>query len=350
MIINKNFIYFVIVAIGVSALLLLGFGPALIGGMATYLLINSLHNYFNNCYYNNKMSNKFKVNISLILSLLFMFIFTLLTYKSLLSVVNNNKLESMMQTIILLIDQVRDFLQSKFSGNFFININTAEDLKKYIMELIQNNSKNLLNIGNSVFHFILIILLGIIIGALFSYAKLYSKYILKIENKYSINSDYFLMIKYIRSFSDKFKLILYSQFWVAIINTLASIIYLFILLPLFDINIPYKTIAIVVTFIASLIPIIGNLISNTLITILSLTVNVKVAIISLIYLMVLHKFEYVIIAKVIGEKINSAIWEILCALIIFESIFGLAGLVLAPVLYTYIKEELKNLNFFGDKN
>lgn len=80
-----------------------------------------------------------------------------------------------------------------------------------------------------------------------------------------------------------------------------------------------------------LIPILGNLISNTLTFIAALTISLGLAGVALLYLVLVHKLEYFINAKIIGHKINANAWEILLAMLIFESIFGLSGLIAAPI-------------------
>ncbi|OWX64031.1 hypothetical protein A7A56_11400 [Acinetobacter baumannii] len=91
-----------------------------------------------------------------------------------------------------------------------------------------------------------------------------------------------------------------------------------------------------------LIPILGNLISNTLTFIAALTISLGLAGVALLYLVLVHKLEYFINAKIIGHKINANAWEILLAMLIFESIFGLSGLIAAPIFYAYLKLELKD--------
>ena len=61
---------------------------------------------------------------------------------------------------------------------------------------------------------------------------------------------------------------------------------------------------------------------------------------SLLFLVVLHKLEYFLNAKIIGTEIKSNAWELLIAAIAMESVFGLPGVVMAPILYAYIKQEL----------
>ena len=77
---------------------------------------------------------------------------------------------------------------------------------------------------------------------------------------------------------------------------------------------------------------------------MSLTLSFEVAVFSLIFLVVIHKMEYYINAKIVGSKIKTSIWELLIAMIIMETLFGLIGVAVAPIIYGYIKEELKQLD------
>jgi len=74
----------------------------------------------------------------------------------------------------------------------------------------------------------------------------------------------------------------------------------------------------------------------------ALTVSLGLAGAALLYLVLVHKLEYFINAKIIGHKINASAWEILLAMLVFESIFGLGGLIAAPIFYAYLKLELKD--------
>jgi predicted PurR-regulated permease PerM len=65
-----------------------------------------------------------------------------------------------------------------------------------------------------------------------------------------------------------------------------------------------------------------------------------VALISLAFLVVIHKLEYLVNARIVGGEIQAAAWEILIALVVFETAFGIAGVILAPIIYAYVKKEL----------
>lgn len=76
---------------------------------------------------------------------------------------------------------------------------------------------------------------------------------------------------------------------------------------------------------------------------MSLTLSFKVAIGSLLFLVIIHKLEYYINAKIVGNsKIKTSIW-VLIAMVIMETLFGLIKVAIAPIIYGYIKEELKKL-------
>ena len=97
---------------------------------------------------------------------------------------------------------------------------------------------------------------------------------------------------------------------------------------------------VVVTFIVGLLPVIGNLISNTILVVIALSHSVHVALSSLVFMMVIHKLEYFLNAKIIGTHINARTWELLTAMLVMESIFGIPGVIAAPVFYAYVKKEL----------
>ena len=94
------------------------------------------------------------------------------------------------------------------------------------------------------------------------------------------------------------------------------------------------------TFVAGLIPVFGNLISNVVVVIVSLSVSPFVALGSLVYLVAIHKLEYFLNARFVGTQIEARAWELLLAMLLMEAAFGIAGLIAAPIYYAYLKDEL----------
>jgi predicted PurR-regulated permease PerM len=58
-------------------------------------------------------------------------------------------------------------------------------------------------------------------------------------------------------------------------------------------------------------------------------------------MIVLHKLEYFLNARIIGSKIDARSWELLIAMLVGESLFGMTGVIAAPVFYAYAKKELR---------
>jgi predicted PurR-regulated permease PerM len=100
---------------------------------------------------------------------------------------------------------------------------------------------------------------------------------------------------------------------------------------------------IAVTFFAGLLPIIGNLSSNSVIVIVSLSSSFAIFVGSLAFLILVHKLEYFLNARIVGGEIKASAWELLCAMLVFEAAFGLQGLIAAPIFYAYVKAELSQL-------
>ena len=133
-----------------------------------------------------------------------------------------------------------------------------------------------------------------------------------------------------------------AQVKISAVNTTLTALYLLVVLPIFGIHVPFATTLVVITFLCGLIPVLGNLISNTVITILSMGVSIGTAVASLAYLVVIHKLEYLINSRIVGGETDSQAWEILLAIIIGETAFGVGGVVLAPIIYAFVKRELRD--------
>lgn len=143
-----------------------------------------------------------------------------------------------------------------------------------------------------------------------------------------------------RMLAQAFRRVVFAQVRIAALNTAFTALYLAVALPLLDIHLPLTKTMIGLTFAVGLLPIIGNLISNTVILVVSLSVSPLVALSSLTFLIVIHKLEYFLNARIVGGQIAASTWELLLAMLAMEAAFGLPGLVAAPIYYAYLKGEL----------
>jgi predicted PurR-regulated permease PerM len=137
-----------------------------------------------------------------------------------------------------------------------------------------------------------------------------------------------------------FREVVFAQVKISGLNTLLTGIFLLIVLPLFGVHLPLAKTLLVVTFVVGLLPVIGNLISNTFIFVIALSISLWVAVAALAFLVAVHKLEYFLNARIIGTVIRARAWELLIAMLLMETLFGIAGLVAAPIYYGYVKREL----------
>jgi predicted PurR-regulated permease PerM len=53
----------------------------------------------------------------------------------------------------------------------------------------------------------------------------------------------------------------------------------------------------------------------------------------------IHKLEYFVNARVIGGRIiHDRAWELLLAMLVMETMFGIPGLIAAPIYYSRLKK------------
>jgi predicted PurR-regulated permease PerM len=137
-----------------------------------------------------------------------------------------------------------------------------------------------------------------------------------------------------------FRDVVFAQVKISAVNTVLTGIFLLVVLPLFNVYLPLAKTLVVATFMFGLLPVVGNLITNTLIFVMGLSISPLVAVAALGYLIVIHKLEYFLNARIIGGQISARAWELLIAMLFMEAIFGAPGLIAAPIYYAYLKREL----------
>jgi predicted PurR-regulated permease PerM len=152
------------------------------------------------------------------------------------------------------------------------------------------------------------------------------------NNLYSICCDQ--VARRFRDFYRSFDTVMGAQITISLINTALTAIFLT------AVHMPHAPLLIAVTFLCGLVPIVGNLLSNTIIIFVALTISLKMAISALIFLIVIHKLEYLLNSKIIGDRIRNPVWLTLIALILGERLMGIPGLILAPVVLNYLRVEM----------
>jgi predicted PurR-regulated permease PerM len=142
-----------------------------------------------------------------------------------------------------------------------------------------------------------------------------------------------LIAKRFGSFFRSFEMVMGAQVLISAINTAFTACFVL------GVHLPYAGLVIVLTFLCGLLPIVGNLLSNTLIAGVAFKVSPQMAGAALAFLVVIHKLEYFLNSKIIGHRIRHPMWLTLLALIFGERLMGIPGLILAPVILNFIKVE-----------
>jgi predicted PurR-regulated permease PerM len=138
-------------------------------------------------------------------------------------------------------------------------------------------------------------------------------------------------------FYHSFSTVIGAQMTISAINTILTAIFVLVL------GLPYGAVVVGLTFLCGLFPIVGNVVSNTVIVFIGFLVSAKIAFIALIFLVVIHKLEYFLNSKIVGARIRNPIWLTLIGLIIGEKLMGVPGMILSPVILNYLRVEMSKI-------
>ncbi|RKS84799.1 putative PurR-regulated permease PerM [Orbus hercynius] len=307
---------------------------AVIAGLLTYTLTIKLDNFLS--LKMTKFSDKSKLLSVLLLSTLILLIFIggfwyLFTW----FVDMARHPAQTMENIKTLLDKLSDTLPDSLRSHL---PDSTDEIKNHLIIYLKEHVFYLQSMITRVFHVLIIIIIGMVIGLILGF-KTNKR---NIEDKQNTQT---LLMQGLSHCLDRlvlvFQYVAISQVVIALFNAVMTAIFLFVLLPIFGIHLPFSKSLVLATFIFGLIPIVGNLVVNVLMFFVAFTVSFNVAIFVIVYLILIHKFEYVLNAKIVGTKIHAGICELLIAMLFFETLFGLIGLVFAPIFYAFIKLSLK---------
>jgi predicted PurR-regulated permease PerM len=208
----------------------------------------------------------------------------------------------------------------------------SEEMRSAAMEWLRMHATQLRLAGTKAVRLIVQLLIGIVLGAMLA---LYKGRARPAGGPLTV-----VLNARCTNLAIAFRDVVFAQIKISGLNTLFTGIFLLVALPLFNVHLPLAKTLVAATFVVGLLPVIGNLISNTLIFVVALSISSWVAVAALAFLIVIHKFEYFLSARIIGTQIQACAWELLIAMLLMETLFGVAGLVAAPIYYAYLKREL----------
>ena len=228
-----------------------------------------------------------------------------------------------------LLEKAREQLPHMISTRLPDNV---DKLQQMLTHLAQVHVASLKLMGKHTAAVLMHILIGLLLGAMVALRQAYPLY--------SIGPLGQALTERCRRLGEAFHHIAFAQIRIALINAVLTAIFLLGVLPLLGIHVPLSNILVMLTFVLGLLPLIGNLISNVALTIAALSVSLGVGIAALCFLILIHKLEYFINARIVGRRIRAYAWEVLLAMLVLESFCGLSGLIAAPIYYAYLKREL----------
>ncbi len=211
---------------------------------------------------------------------------------------------------------------------------SAEALQQTMTDWMREHAAQATHLGQQTGRLIAHLLIGMVIGAM---AALYDT-----TQVHHFKPLAAALHRRIAKLHVSFRQIVFAQVRIAGLNALFTGLFLAVALPLAGVQLPLVKTMIAITFVAGLLPVLGNLISNTVIVIVGLSHSLPVALAALAFLVAIHKLEYFLNAKIIGSQINARAWELLAAMLAMESLFGIPGVIAAPVFYAYVKTELND--------
>lgn len=208
----------------------------------------------------------------------------------------------------------------------------AESLRIAAVEWLKAHAAGLTIVGETALRLLIYILFGMIIGGMVSLRRA--------DEPRELGPLARSLTARVARLSTAFHNVVFAQVRIAAINAFLTWLYLGVLLPFLGISMPFTKTLVALTFVLGLMPVVGNLVSNTFIVVVSLSCSLPVAAGSLAFLISIHKLEYFLNARIVGSHIRAHAWEVLVAMLLMEVLFGLYGLIAAPIYYAYIKDEL----------
>ena len=210
----------------------------------------------------------------------------------------------------------------------------AEDMGKSAVSALRERAAAMQAAGKGIAQLLAHVLIGLILGAVIA--------LVAEAGPGQQRPLAAALVERARRLCAAFRAVVFAQVRISAVNTTLTCLYLFVVLPAMGTHLPLAKTMVAITFLAGMIPVVGNLISNSIIVVVSCSASFAIAGWSFLFLVIVHKLEYFLNARIVGGQIHAKTWELLLAMLVMEAAFGLAGLVAAPIYYAYLKKELSD--------
>ncbi|MEO7742866.1 MAG: hypothetical protein ABIR98_08020, partial [Usitatibacter sp.] len=168
-------------------------------------------------------------------------------------------LANMLQKMAEIVEAARGKLPSWVVENLPTD---PEAVKEGVIGWLREHAVELRTMGGEFGHALVHIIIGMVIGAMVSLHEAMER-----TGGAPLVSE---LSERARRVGDAFRRVVFAQVRISLVNTALTAIYLLGVLPILGIHLPFVKTMVLVTFLAGLLPVIGNLISNTVIVVVSL--------------------------------------------------------------------------------
>jgi predicted PurR-regulated permease PerM len=248
---------------------------------------------------------------------------------------SNDGLPRLMQLIADTLDHIRNVSPDWIALRL---PESAEAIQRALSNWLRGHARDMQHWGHIVLRLVAHLVLGLIVGIAAH---------VTMHRQPAISPGPALAVERWQQLARAFADVLSAQLRIALVNAALTAVYLLLVLPAFGSPVPLAVTLVAFTFFASLLPIIGNLMSNAAIVVAGLTVSLWVGVASLIFLVVIHKLEYFLNAHFVGSRVDMPVYALLASMLVLEAAFGMAGLIAAPVYCAWLTRELRTNGWIG---
>lgn len=226
-------------------------------------------------------------------------------------------------------------LTDKLSQKYDVTINLNMLRGKFLTE-VSRSVGHVIQVFNDVTKSIIYFIFALVLNFLiYQERKEISAVFLRSKGSLLSYLYEFILIR-IKRFYMYFRQVMGGQVIISLINVLITAI------AISFFHLPHQISLLCLVFFFGLLPVVGNLISNTILTITALvSAGIIPAFLCLGLLIGIHKFEYFLNSKIVGSIIQFPMFITLISLLLGEALLGFWGIIIAMPLILTIRDELE---------
>lgn len=204
-------------------------------------------------------------------------------------------------------------------------------------EKIQKNASLILDYATSFGKSILAFVMAFLFSFFYSYDRKETNAFSKKFEKGDLSWLFSDIAYLLRTFSEKFGIVIEAQIMIAAVNTFLSLIFLSLL------KFPALLSLGVMVFILSLIPVMGVVVSFIPLAVIGYSIGgIKTVAFVLLAILAIHAFEsYFLNPKLMSHKSNLPIFYTFLLLFLGEKLFGVWGLIMSIPAFLFLMELLQ---------